>query len=160
MTRFHADAPSGFEQFDFTGTGGAFTATIRNSNTTQTYESGSTFTGRLATFEAFYTFDTPVADFSRGSYLDLYIACGDTEAETTTQTSTYDPAPWLQSYGRSESETCRQGWHSSWAEWAIEKTGGWVCNRTVFWNGISWVQNPDAFWGPANHVANAEWDGN
>lgn len=159
VTRFHADAPgAGFEQFDFTGTGGAFTATIRNVNTTQTYERGTTFTGLLGTFGVAYTYDTPVADFARGSYLDLYIACGDAEVETTSQVA-FDPALWLQSYGRTAHELCREGWHASWAEWAVDKTGGWVCNRTVFWNGSTWVQNPNAVWGPMNSNQTATWDG-
>lgn len=159
VTRFHADAPgAGFEQFNFTGTGGGFTATIRNLNTTQTYERGTTFTGLLTTFGVAYTYDTAVADFARGSYLDLYIACGDAEVEATSQVA-FDPAPWLQSYGRTESETCREGWHASWAEWAVDKTGGWVCNRTVFWNGSTWVQNPNAVWGPINPDQTTAWVG-
>ena len=108
VTRFHADASPGFEQFNFTGIGGAFTATIRDLDTTQTYERGTTFTGLLTTFDVNYTFDTPVTDFSRGSYLDLYIACGDAEVETTSQVA-FDPAPWLQSYGRTAVEICREG---------------------------------------------------
>ncbi len=159
VTRFHADAGGGFEQFDFTGTGGAFTATIRNIDTTETYESGTTFGGRLATLGVLYSFDAQTSDFLRGSYLDLYISCGTTEAETTPQITTPIPPPWLQSYGRRESEICRDGWHSSWAEWAINKTGGWVCNRTVFYNGSTWVQNPNEVWGSSHPADNAAWDG-
>ena len=158
VTRFHADASPGFEQFNFTGIGGAFTATIRNLDTTQTYERGTTFTGLLTTFDVNYTFDTPITDFGRGSYLDLYIACGDAEVETASQVA-FDPAPWLQSYGRTAVEICRDGWHPSWAEWAIDKTGGWVCNRTVFWNGSNWVQNPSAVWGPMNPQQTTPWVG-
>ena len=69
------------------------------------------------------------------------------------------PPPWLQSYGRLQTDTCRAGWHPSWAEWAVTKTGGWVCNRTVFWNGSAWVQNPDAVWGSINPGATTIWDG-
>ena len=69
------------------------------------------------------------------------------------------PPPWLQSYGRTQSQTCKEGWSSSWAEWAIGKTGGWVCNRTVFWNGSAWVQNPDAVWGEADPTRTTPWDG-
>lgn len=70
------------------------------------------------------------------------------------------PAPWLQSYGRVQSDACRAGWHASWAEWAVDKSGGWVCNRTVFWNGSSWAQNANEVWGPSNPADSAAWDGN
>ena len=70
------------------------------------------------------------------------------------------PAPWLQAYGRAQNDACRAGWHASWAEWAVDKTGGWVCNRTVFWNGSAWVQNANEVWGSANAADNITWDGN
>ena len=69
------------------------------------------------------------------------------------------PPPWLQSYGRTQGGVCKTGWHASWAEWATSVTGGWVCNRTIFWNGSSWVQNPNAVWGIANPAETARWDG-
>ncbi len=67
--------------------------------------------------------------------------------------------PWLQSYGRTEANICRLGWHASWAEWATSTTGGWVCNCTIFWNGSSWVQNPNAVWGITNLAETSSWDG-
>ena len=76
QTRRHADAPGGFERFNFTGVGGDFTANVENQDTTVTYETdNSPFTGRMSQLTVDYRFDTPVADFARGSYLDLYISC-------------------------------------------------------------------------------------
>lgn len=69
------------------------------------------------------------------------------------------PPPWLQSYGRLSGDTCRAGWHASWAEWAEAKTGGWVCNRTVFWSNDSWWQNPNSVWGVADAAESVPWDG-
>ncbi len=73
--------------------------------------------------------------------------------------SSRTPPPWLQSHGRTQHEKCRTGWHPSWAEWAVDKTGGWVCNRTVYWSGSTWVQNPNAVWGTTDLSQNASWDG-
>lgn len=77
----------------------------------------------------------------------------------TTEIASSTPPPWLQSYGRSAGETCRAGWHPSWAEWAADKTGGWVCNRAVLMIGSTWVQNPNAVWGSYNASENVVWDG-
>jgi hypothetical protein len=71
----------------------------------------------------------------------------------------HTPAPWLQSYGRNNGATCMAGWHASWAEWAVLKSGGWVCNRTIFWNGSTWVQNPNAVWGALDASQTGPWDG-
>lgn len=69
------------------------------------------------------------------------------------------PPPWLQSYGRTDSQQCASGWHPSWAEWAVDKTGGWVCNRTIFWNGTGWSQNANAVWGSVDVSQTVPWDG-
>ena len=69
------------------------------------------------------------------------------------------PAPWFQSYGRASDATCRPGWHASWAEWAVPSTGGWVCNRTVYWDGSAWMQNPDWAWGAIDPALTSAWDG-
>lgn len=69
------------------------------------------------------------------------------------------PPPWLQSYGRLAGDTCRAGWHPSWAEWAQTKTGGWVCNRTIFWSNDTWWQNPNTVWGSDNAADSIPWDG-
>lgn len=34
------------------------------------------------------------------------------------------------------------GSFASWAQWATSVTGGWVCNRVVYWNGTQWMQAP------------------
>ena len=70
------------------------------------------------------------------------------------------PPPWLQSYGRAQQETCQIGWHASWAEWAVATSGGWVCNRTIFWNGTAWVQNPNFVWGLMDPSETRARDGN
>lgn len=70
------------------------------------------------------------------------------------------PPPWLQSYGRAQQETCQIGWHASWAEWAVPTSGGWVCNRTIFWNGTTWVQNPNFVWGLMDPSETRARDGN
>ena len=70
------------------------------------------------------------------------------------------PPPWLQSYGRAQQETCQIGWHASWAEWAVPTSGGWVCNRTIFWNGTAWVQNPNFVWGLMDPSETRARDGN
>ena len=87
-------------------------------------------------------------------------ASGSTSSGSTPSGSTSSaPTPWLQSYGRTEGNICGLGWHASWAEWATSTTGGWVCNRTIFWNGSSWVQNPNAVWGITNPAETSSWDG-
>lgn len=79
--------------------------------------------------------------------------------QNSSESTSNSPPPWLQSYGRTEGNICRLGWHASWAEWATSTTGGWVCNRTIFWNGSSWVQNPSAVWGITNPSETSSWDG-
>ena len=66
---------------------------------------------------------------------------------------------WLQSYGRSGSQSCRPGWSPSWAQWAVAATGGSVCNRTVFWNGSAWMQSPSQGWGASDPSQTTAWDG-
>ncbi len=66
---------------------------------------------------------------------------------------------WLQSYGRSASQSCRPGWSPSWAQWAVAATGGSVCNRTVFWNGSAWMQSPSQGWGASDPSQTTAWDG-
>lgn len=73
--------------------------------------------------------------------------------------SSSSPSAWLQSYGREQGQGCKSGWHASWAEWALGKTGGWVCNRTVYWNGSAWRQDPNVFWILQDWASSTEWDG-
>jgi len=63
------------------------------------------------------------------------------------------PPSWLQSLGRATESSCPDGWSASWAEWAVASTGGWVCNRTVFWMDGGWyVQSGDGS-GPRGHAS-------
>lgn len=82
-----------------------------------------------------------------------------TDASSAPGVAAETPPPWLQSFGRSQQQECPSGWHSSWAEWAVSRTGGWVCNRTVFWDGTSWSQDPEYIWGPFVPGRSSPWDG-
>jgi hypothetical protein len=129
-------------------------------------------TGTLAGLPLEHTFGTNdiYTDNSGGSYLDstgqgypwilMSSPGGGGGGGTSDPEASSTPPPWLQSYGRKADGICRTGWHASWAEWAVDKSGGWVCNRTVFWNGSAWVENPNEVWGSANRADNAAWDGN
>ena len=35
----------------------------------------------------------------------------------------------------------------------------WVCERTILWDGTSWVQNPNAVWGSYDARLNTPWSG-
>lgn len=83
-TRNHADAV--LETLTFTGSGGAFTGSVTNSNTSLIYDTGDEFTGMLASVAIAYTYDTPMPDFARGSYLDMYISCVGLTPSTQTVT--------------------------------------------------------------------------
>lgn len=55
------------------------------------------------------------------------------------------PPPWLQSYQRATFETeCLPGWSPSWAQWPNEFSGGWTCERRLYWNVSSrdWAEAP------------------
>lgn len=106
-----------------------------------------------------YSF-TVDATNSIGSVSTSPITITVTEANTSADTApAVGPAPWLQSYGRSGDEDCIEGWHPSWAEWATASTGGWVCNRTIFWHESSWMQSPSAVWGQVDPTQTRMWDG-
>lgn len=91
QTRAHADAPgAGWEKYTFVGKDAAgqqvFTSEIYDADLSLSYGPGAAIgpvTGLIKTLEIDYTFDTPVADFARGSYLDLWIT--DTYLSTTPQ---------------------------------------------------------------------------
>jgi predicted outer membrane repeat protein len=45
------------------------------------------------------------------------------------------PPPWLQAYQReSLDQECLPGWNPSWAQWPNDHTGGWTCERRLYWN--------------------------
>ena len=102
-------------------------------------------------------FELRDTSFSSASFVAS--ATQTSSGSTSSGSTSSAPTPWLQSYGRTEGNICGLGWHASWAEWATSTTGGWVCNRTVFWNGSSWVQNPNAVWGITNLAETSSWDG-
>jgi uncharacterized repeat protein (TIGR02543 family) len=83
-TRNHADAT--LETLTFTGSGGSFTGSVTNSNTSLIYDTGDEFTGMLASVAIAYTYDTPVIDLARGSYLDMFISCVGLTPSTQTVT--------------------------------------------------------------------------
>jgi hypothetical protein len=69
------------------------------------------------------------------------------------------PPPWLQQIGRaSDSAQCPTGWNPSWAQWATPYTGGWVCNRAIYWLRGTWYMSPDAGW-IANGDPGVPWTG-
>lgn len=61
------------------------------------------------------------------------------------ETSGQYPPPWYQSYARgAANDVCESGWLPSWDSWPHGHTGGWVCNRKLFYNGSEWVFGPSA----------------
>lgn len=53
------------------------------------------------------------------------------------------PPPWYQSYARADaSQTCEAGWYPGWDTWPWGRTGGWVCNRKLSYNGSMWISGP------------------
>ena len=67
-------------------------------------------------------------------------------ASTTVYTLVYgasspEPAPassppdWVQAYGRAPGDACLTGWQPSWAQWPNDGGGGFVCERTISWQG-------------------------
>ncbi|MEY3020079.1 MAG: hypothetical protein RLZZ272_1063 [Actinomycetota bacterium] len=92
VTRNHADA-AGFERYTFAGSDGSgtvLTDSIEDLDTTRDYSSTTTpaLSGPMTRLEIDYTFDTPIADFGRGSYLELRFAgaCLDTTSQTVVGT--------------------------------------------------------------------------
>ena len=68
--------------------------------------------------------------------LTVTLSGGGSSAEVTS------PAPWLQSFARaSAAATCPAGYGASWAEWPNGGKGGFVCNRTLVFDGsaYSWI---------------------
>lgn len=59
------------------------------------------------------------------------------------------PPPWFQSYGRhSADEACLAGWHPSWAMWMNNGTGGWTCDRELYYDGstATWLVRSKGSW--------------
>ena len=62
----------------------------------------------------------------------------------TTRTSsppvrTSSPPVWHQSYSIKQSMDCASGWDQSWAQWPNDGSGGYVCNRVVFYKDGVWL---------------------
>ena len=110
--------------------------------------SGQTPSGYLVEFSP------PPGGYTGVSATTLSAAVG-----TGSGDSAAPPPAWLQAYGRQQADMCRVGWDPSWAEWANNQTGGWVCERTILWDGTSWVQNPNAVWGSYDARLNTPWSG-
>lgn len=103
-------------------------------------------------------FSPPVGGWTGASSTTLTAAVNGVDPEPSPEAAeNVEPAPWLQAYGRQQDGICLPGWHPSWAEWAVDKTGGWTCERTVLWNGSTWVQNPNAVWGTYDASLNSPW---
>ena len=68
-------------------------------------------------------------DRDAGRFYELNILPARAPAVATAPLS---PPPWVQAFGRSNSDAgCQVGWGPSWQMWAVHVTGGWVCTRTI-----------------------------
>ena len=63
------------------------------------------------------------------------------EPSPSTSTDSGGPPDVLEQYGRSIDESCRDGWGPSWAQWPHDRSGGWVCTRTLSYDSstASWL---------------------
>jgi len=68
-------------------------------------------------------------------------ASGECPRSAGSSASSDSPADVLEQYGRSMDESCRDGWGPSWAQWPHDRSGGWVCTRTLFYDSgtASWL---------------------
>jgi len=57
----------------------------------------------------------------------------------TVTTRTGSPPVWHQSYSVERSADCASGWAKSWAQWPNDGSGGYVCNRVVFYKDGTWL---------------------
>jgi hypothetical protein len=150
--------------FDGTSCGAGNPAYLATSPSGSTSGSVSTSAGGSATVPSFGTGQTisytaPAALGSDTFYVN-YLNTGNWLVQITVVSSSGgNPPPWLQMYGRpSQTDACRSGWDPSWAEWAITKTGGWVCQRTIYWHDGAWFESPSAIWGVPS-VVGIPWNG-
>jgi len=58
---------------------------------------------------------------------------------TTRTSSPPSPPVWHQSYSIEQSTDCASGWGQSWAQWPNDGSGGYVCNRVVFYKDGVWL---------------------
>lgn len=65
---------------------------------------------------------------------------GGAAADTTSTDSAPGPAPWFKAYQRhTKEETCNTGWNPSYAQWANNHSGGWVCVQELYYTGSTWA---------------------
>jgi hypothetical protein len=66
------------------------------------------------------------------------------------------PPTLFQQIGRpSQLATCASGWSASWAAWAQPVTGGWVCQRWIYWRDGLWYSSNNEP-GTANGAASSQ----
>ena len=114
--------------------GGGLGATTINTSLFST--SPAPFTGFPASF-------TVSSSLATGTYAGAFQLSASTTTTYSLQygssggstSSAQSPPDWLQGYGRSQGESCRTGWSESWAQWPNSGVGGFVCHRTVTWQG-------------------------
>lgn len=154
-----ASANTAYAGYVFSASGGGVSFAVASGSLPPglTLASNGTLSGTPTTAGT-YTF-TVSATNSQGAVTSSSITIVVSSSGGGASGTEVTPAPWLQSYGRPAGAPCRYGWHGSWAEWAVSVTGGWVCNRTVFWSDGSWRQNPDAVWGATDSAQTSAWDG-
>ena len=74
---------------------------------------------------------------------------------TTRTSSPPSPPVWHQSYSIEQSTDCASGWAQSWAQWPNDGSGGYVCNRVVFYKDGVWLVSTSE----AEASVSRPWDG-
>lgn len=111
-------------------------STGMNGATTSLMQTASTFTNAgwslTPGFDATSTWGLCSAASDGLPYLTAFYASSPCiQASDTSQI----PPSWLQATGRiNGQESCEIGWNPSWAQWMNGGTGGFVCNREVYWD--------------------------
>jgi len=102
------------------------------------------FTSYPATFSGWPQTFVVSPSLTQGTYAAAFELFGGSHTIYTLQygpiggssSSTQSLPDWMQAYGRAQAESCRSGWSSSWARWPNAGSGGFVCNRTLTWQGV------------------------
>lgn len=70
--------------------------------------------------------DSNYIDYAQGAPLELFAIWNSLDVPI-------DDTVWFQSYARAhETDTCMTGYSPSWAEWANDRRGGYVCNAAIY----------------------------
>jgi uncharacterized repeat protein (TIGR02543 family) len=70
--------------------------------------------------------DSNYIDYEQGAPLELFAIWNSLDVPI-------DDTVWFQSYARAhETDTCMTGYSPSWAEWANDRRGGYVCNAAIY----------------------------